>query len=106
MRHTATIICNTVHAPRVVRVLRRSIEMTIFLRTKPLHTAIDSEISSSRDDALHRKQAEHAQFMCIYLLRGIAKYIGHREHRRRDVNQLFILAHSHAAQGFVGIFFA
>ncbi len=69
-------------------------------------TAIDATISSSQDGILHRQQAEHAQFMCIYLLRGISEYICHREHRRRDVNQLFILTHRHAAQGFVGLFFA
>lgn len=80
------------------------------LRTKPFHTvsdsAIDSTISSSQDGVLHRQQAEHAQFMCIYLLRGISEDICYREHRRCDVNQLFILAHRHAAQGFVGLFFA
>ncbi len=80
--------------------------MTIFLRTKPPLTTIDSTISSSQDGVLHREQAEHAQFMCIYLLRVISEYIGHCQHRRRDVNQLFILAHRHAAQGFVGLFFA
>lgn len=58
------------------------------------------------DDALHRQQAEHAQFMCIYLLRGISEYICHREHRRCDINQLFILTHRHAPKGFIGLFFA
>lgn len=70
-------------------------------RTKPSHTvsdsSIDSTISSSQDGVLHREQAEHAQFMCIYLLRGIPEYICYREHRRCDVNQLFILAHRHAS---------
>ncbi len=78
----------------------------IFTHETTYPTAIYSTISSSRDDALHREQAEHAQFMCIYLLRVISEDIGHREHRRRDVNQLFILTHRHAAQGFVGLFFA
>ncbi len=65
--------------------------------TSPLsYSAIYSTISHSQDGVLHRQQAEHAQFMCIHPLRSISEYICHREHRRRDVNQLFILTHRHA----------